>query len=309
MRTVVAVNGELQISYGYDNLGRLTSINRGYSRVETNAAVDLIFGYTGKQLDDATGLQHNLFRWYDSALGQWLSEDPLGFEAGDENLKRYVGNEQVRFLDPTGLWQEPPSSFPIDPKDKSVYIVDSVMERLTEEGMKAASVRRAHDYGCGDLAAKRIGLIHPRDTSNNTGQIPFPGVDGVLWFSGLQGALSATDDLVLVAEGKIVRILMFQTNRPPVAIDTPFELRFGAYGQVDPRRIEWGLFNFATPHWDGSRYLWEYIDDGHTDRHMTVSYGNLPFRDYRYYYFGVVEITPEMAMKASGLPPVPWENP
>ena len=53
---------------------------------------------------------------------------------------------------------------------------------------------------------------------------------------------------------------MFQTNRPPVAIDTPFELRFGAYGQVDPSRIEWGLFNFVTPHWNGSRYLWEYID-------------------------------------------------
>ena len=162
----------------YNSFGKLTA--------ETNAAVDLIFGYTGKQLDDATGLQHNLFRWYDSALGQWLSEDPLGFAAGDENLKRYVGNEQVRFLDPTGLWQDPPSTFPIDPKDKSVYIVDSVMERLTEEGMKAASVRRAHDYGCGDLAAKRIGLIHPRDTSNNIGLIPFPGVDGVLWFSGLQ---------------------------------------------------------------------------------------------------------------------------
>ena len=40
----------------YNSFGKLVS--------ETNAAVDLIFGYTGKQLDDATGLQHNLFRWY-----------------------------------------------------------------------------------------------------------------------------------------------------------------------------------------------------------------------------------------------------
>ena len=73
---------------------------------ETNAAVDLIFGYTGKQLDDATGLQHNLFRWYDSELGQWLSEDPLGFEAGDENLRRYVGNEALSKVDSQGLQEQ-----------------------------------------------------------------------------------------------------------------------------------------------------------------------------------------------------------
>jgi RHS repeat-associated protein len=84
----------------YNSFGKLTA--------ETNAAVDLIFGYTGKQLDEATGLQHNLFRWYDSALGQWLSEDSLGFEAGDENLKRYVGNGVAMATDPLGLFQEPP---------------------------------------------------------------------------------------------------------------------------------------------------------------------------------------------------------
>jgi RHS repeat-associated protein len=79
----------------YNSFGKLTA--------ETNAAVDLLFGYTGKQLDEATGLQHNLFRWYDSALGQWLSEDPLGFAAGDANLARYVGNEPTGKTDPSGL--------------------------------------------------------------------------------------------------------------------------------------------------------------------------------------------------------------
>ncbi len=82
----------------YSSFGQLTA--------ETNSAIDLIFGYTGKQLDDATGLQHNLFRWYDSALGQWMSEDPLSFAAGDENLKRYVGNGTIEFIDPTGLYDD-----------------------------------------------------------------------------------------------------------------------------------------------------------------------------------------------------------
>jgi RHS repeat-associated protein len=73
---------------------------------ETNAAVDMLFAFTGKQFDEATGLQHNLFRWLDPNLGQWLNEDPIGFGAGDENVRRYVGNKTVNSIDPSGL-QEP----------------------------------------------------------------------------------------------------------------------------------------------------------------------------------------------------------
>ncbi len=82
----------------YNSYGKLVS--------ETNAAVDLIFGYTGKQLDEATGLQHNLFRWYDAGLGQWLSEDPMGFAAGDENVRRYVSGRLLSGMDSTGLMND-----------------------------------------------------------------------------------------------------------------------------------------------------------------------------------------------------------
>jgi RHS repeat-associated protein len=30
-------------------------------------------------------LQYNLNRWYDPAIGQWMSEDPIGFAAGNAN--------------------------------------------------------------------------------------------------------------------------------------------------------------------------------------------------------------------------------
>lgn len=79
----------------YDAFGNVTS--------ETDAAIDSLFGYTGRPFDDASGLQNNLNRWYDAALGKWLSEDPIGFEGGDANLGRYVGNEPLRFVDPLGL--------------------------------------------------------------------------------------------------------------------------------------------------------------------------------------------------------------
>lgn len=35
---------------------------------------------------------------YDPSTARFISEDPLGFDAGDDNLYRYVGNSQ--FLAP-----------------------------------------------------------------------------------------------------------------------------------------------------------------------------------------------------------------
>jgi RHS repeat-associated protein len=61
------------------------------------------FAYTGPPLDETTGLQNNLNRWYDSSVGRWLSEDPIGFAAGDANLYRYVGNSPINTTDPSGL--------------------------------------------------------------------------------------------------------------------------------------------------------------------------------------------------------------
>ncbi len=42
-------------------------------------------------------------RWYDPEVGRWLSEDPIGFGAGDANLYRYVGNGVTGDIDPSGL--------------------------------------------------------------------------------------------------------------------------------------------------------------------------------------------------------------
>ncbi|MDR1485481.1 MAG: hypothetical protein LBT09_11740, partial [Planctomycetaceae bacterium] len=59
--------------------------------------------YTGKYHDEITNLQWNINRWYDSNLGQWISQDPIGFNAGDVNLYRYVGNNPIDKIDPKGL--------------------------------------------------------------------------------------------------------------------------------------------------------------------------------------------------------------
>ncbi len=79
----------------YDSFGNLKS--------QTNAAVDCLFGFTGRPIDNATGLQNNLNRWYDAKTGCWMSKDPIGFEGRDANQYRYVGNSPTAFTDPTGL--------------------------------------------------------------------------------------------------------------------------------------------------------------------------------------------------------------
>jgi RHS repeat-associated protein len=79
----------------YDAFGRMTG--------QSDPAVTTLFAFTGRPLDPATGLQNHLHRWYDPSVGRWLSEDPLGFAAGDANLYRYVGNSPANVTDPSGL--------------------------------------------------------------------------------------------------------------------------------------------------------------------------------------------------------------
>ncbi len=79
----------------YDSFGNLLS--------QTSAAVDCLFGFTGRPLDKATGLQNNLERWYDAKAGGWMSKDPIGLTAADTNASRYCGNCPLMFSDPVGL--------------------------------------------------------------------------------------------------------------------------------------------------------------------------------------------------------------
>lgn len=59
--------------------------------------------FTSREFDEDTGLQYNRARWYDGEVGRWISQDPLGFDAGDTNLVRYVGNSATLSIDPSGL--------------------------------------------------------------------------------------------------------------------------------------------------------------------------------------------------------------
>ncbi len=79
----------------FDTFGKLES--------ETDGSIDLAFAFNGKWTESETGYTHHLNRWYDAVIGKWLSEDPIGFLAGDANLSRFVGNQALSHFDPDGL--------------------------------------------------------------------------------------------------------------------------------------------------------------------------------------------------------------
>ncbi|MCF6325585.1 MAG: hypothetical protein L3J89_14930 [Gammaproteobacteria bacterium] len=57
--------------------------------------------YTGREQDNESSLYYYRARYYDPEVGRFMSEDPLGFEAGI-NFYAYVNNNPVNFNDPFG---------------------------------------------------------------------------------------------------------------------------------------------------------------------------------------------------------------
>ena len=86
-------SGMVQTEYMYEPFG---------GTVATGAATTNAQGFTGRESDGTTLLFYRA-RYYDPRLQRFISEDPLGFEAGEVNLHSYVSNSPTRWSDPSGL--------------------------------------------------------------------------------------------------------------------------------------------------------------------------------------------------------------
>lgn len=60
--------------------------------------------FTGREYFPELGLYDYRNRFYDPILGRFLQADPQGFDDGDMNLFRYVGDDPVDKTDPLGLF-------------------------------------------------------------------------------------------------------------------------------------------------------------------------------------------------------------
>jgi RHS repeat-associated protein len=93
-RDVVDGSG-VKDTISYDGFGNIAA--------ETDSTKRGRYAWTGRELDTETNLQYNRARYYDGKIGRWTSQDPLGFDAGDSNVYRYVRNKPMTLSDPTGL--------------------------------------------------------------------------------------------------------------------------------------------------------------------------------------------------------------
>jgi RHS repeat-associated protein len=107
-----------------DGLGSITSLSNGAGSVSQTYAYDSFgeqtgssgsltnpFQYTARELDPETNLYYYRGRYYDPAVGRFLSEDPLGYDGSDANSYAFVFDSPTNFVDPSGLngasWSNP----------------------------------------------------------------------------------------------------------------------------------------------------------------------------------------------------------
>ncbi len=60
------------------------------------------YRFTGREDDEPLYLYYYRARYYHPDLQRFIVEDPIGFGGGDWNLYAYVGNNPIRFNDPSG---------------------------------------------------------------------------------------------------------------------------------------------------------------------------------------------------------------
>ena len=82
-------------SYRYDPFG---------IHLASNETVSNAFEYVGEYgiMQEPTEMAFMRARYYDAALGRFITRDPIGLQGNDVNLYRYAGNSPATLVDPTG---------------------------------------------------------------------------------------------------------------------------------------------------------------------------------------------------------------
>ncbi|HEX6982571.1 MAG TPA: RHS repeat-associated core domain-containing protein [Balneolaceae bacterium] len=60
--------------------------------------------FTGKERDEALGLDYFGARYYDASVGRWLSVDPLASQYPSLSPYNYAANNPLVFVDPNGMF-------------------------------------------------------------------------------------------------------------------------------------------------------------------------------------------------------------
>jgi RHS repeat-associated protein len=100
--------------YEVDGLGSVTSLTSGAGAIANTYTYDSFgtastgsttnrFQYTAREFDSESGLYYYRARYYDPAVGRFLSEDPAT-KVASKNRYSYVSGRPIDYIDPLGLF-------------------------------------------------------------------------------------------------------------------------------------------------------------------------------------------------------------
>lgn len=133
---------------------------------------------------------------YDPLIGRFYQEDPIGFDSGDPNLHRYVGNNPTNFTDPSGLDKLTidfqPGLLRFEAVDMSLYNWEGndAVELVDATGMMAHDAPSIHAIVEGEIAGQLpvapapmpvVPLI-PLSPPDTPFPFPTPGASWYLWW-------------------------------------------------------------------------------------------------------------------------------
>ncbi len=134
-------------TYEYDVFGAVSA---------SSGSLANFFEFAGEQVDDSTDLQYLRARYYDPAVGRFVSQDPvLGTPGVPGTLNRYpyVLNGPVNYLDPSGL------CIP------GVVSCEELLDAAEDVGRAAAQTVEVVAYG---------GYVASYTALNGLGELPDP---------------------------------------------------------------------------------------------------------------------------------------
>jgi len=113
-------SGAVIEQYTYDPFGVRTVYDASYAVRSGGSSYKWQYGFQGMRFDEVSGLNSAHERWYSPTLGRWVSNDPIQFTGRDGNLYRFVGNNPINQVDPSGLLPPSERPFPFGPDERKL---------------------------------------------------------------------------------------------------------------------------------------------------------------------------------------------
>jgi RHS repeat-associated protein len=178
-------NANVVERYTYDPYGKVNVLDNNWNAQDPTLYADRYL-FQGGRYDTTSGLYNYRNRDQSPTLGRWTRPDPLGFDAGDSNLYRYVNNGPPGATDPSGhdiFWLSRPSNF------RGLAQKDGLLGLTSDIARAVVNTASGFDFGHSGV------LIGPMDRDKETGFVYFsyspPAILEKKTFGTFDGALRA----------------------------------------------------------------------------------------------------------------------